>query len=205
MATLGQLRAIFRRRSQDEPAEIWSDAEANSLLNQGLQRLELDILAVDPEAFVRIDTAAIVAGQAEYEKPSNMIYELGVLLLSATSGLYEGIERRDYNETVNRTGGDTIYAHLGRYLVISPTPTASVAAGIKLVHVPALVLTDDTDVPPIPQTLHTAIAMYADQYASGEVGDPKQSADLASIVNMVRLTYRKSVSTPETFRINGKG
>ena len=80
---------ILRRRINDVPEEVWTDAELTLLINQALSRLAIDVLKVDPQAFFSIDDANIVANQYLYAKPSNMVHELALLKLAEDASIRE--------------------------------------------------------------------------------------------------------------------
>jgi hypothetical protein len=208
------MRTMLRRRVDDVEEEVWADSDLDQILIVATQLMETHVLEIDAEAFIQIDTAHIVSGQKEYEKPAGMLHEIALLKLGSDGVTYTRIRRLDYNQILEReadggSSSETVYAHMGRYLVLSPTPSASVTAGLRAVYVPSLTLAEDTDIPPMPLPLHIGVVMEADLLLQGETGegaegkDAKTSKDLANIKNSIPKYYRKSVADEQRVRLDG--
>lgn len=211
--TRGQMRTMLQRRLDDEAEETWDDSELNDILNVALMRIEVEVLKVDPEAFLRLDDADIVADQELYAKPTNMVHEVALFKKSTTASTYCRLQRIDYNETLStcddgsgRSSEGLKYAHWGRYFLLSPKPSESQASGLRLAHVPILSMSDDADVPQLVQPLHLAVVLYADLLARGEDGTGEGTekkgtwSELASLLAAIPSYYRKSAADEQRIR-----
>lgn len=206
------IRTMLRRRADDVPEETWADSDLDQIIIIATQMMEVEVLKVSPEAFIQIDTAHLVAAQDMYAKPAGMMHEIA-LLMKGDTGLYTRLKRLDYNQILERGNAvtsvaDTVYCHLGNYILISPTPPASVTAGLKMVHVPALTLAVDTDIPPMQLPLHIGIVLKSDLLLQGETGegaeakDAKTSKDLKTITDSIPQYYRQSAADEQMVRID---
>ena len=207
---LSAIRTVLRRRINDVVSEVWDDSALNAVINMAYQRIEIEILKTDPEAFIETATCSVVANQSTYRKPTNSLYEIALLGLDTSTSLYTTrYERKDYNQVFSRsTGATTVYVHLGNYYLISPTPTQSLTAGLEVQHVPALVLSADTDVPVVHLNLHRAIILDADLLLQGETGEGEEAKavktqkDRDELLATIPSYYRRSAADPQKVRID---
>jgi len=200
MATRTILRNMLTRRLQDSGNAQWSEATLNLYLNMGLQYMEKEILKLDPMAFIYEDTANITTDVSHYPMPSNSMFEVGVYNRGTSTGAWNWL---DYIELPwIQAGGSTNwdsnpfskgYARSGRYLVIYPTPTASVTTGLKLEYVPWLTMGADADVPEIDVGLQEGIVFRAEEIALGDTAQEavKAKEDLAQVITAIPLYYRR--------------
>ena len=165
----GTLRTLLGKRLQDTVDDQFDDTALNDLINVGIGLLQNEILKVNPLAFVSIDTFASVASQPYYEVPANIYHEveLGIADTSAPEA-YRPLTKVPWRARTREAGSNEVYARLGQYWWIQPTPTASTAAYFRLIWHYALSLSDDTTEPRIHSSLHTCIVDYAVLEALGE-------------------------------------
>jgi len=198
--TRSQMRVLLKRRLNEPTAgDQWANAELNELLNLGLQATETFLLAADPEAVVRKSQCATVTGQNEYGWPTDMLYEIEVSLLNATSGAYDVVSKRPFADIRDLTTSETqCYAHWGRYCYLAPAPAAGVAAGLRITHVPALTMADDTSVPKIPAQWHMMVVLNAQILALGEGADSAKGpmAERDSLYGQLQAVHRNSAAAP---------
>lgn len=191
--TRAQIRTLLRRRVQEVTADQWSDANLNELINLAYQRTELDILSVNPQAFMTTYRADIVSGQAFYEKPAGFNYEIAFKRLDSANSRYVRMECIDYVKGIARQNGESEvqYSHYGTHLMLSPTPSASLASGLELDFVPSLSMTDDAESPKIVHPLHMALVYHAQIIALGETGEEQKRAgeELELLVNKIPTYY----------------
>lgn len=194
--TRTQMRTILRRRLNEVTADQWQDADLNDLINHAYQRMEMDILSVNPDAFISTYRADIVLNQQLYEKPAGFNYETAFKILDTGTSTYKRVDLVDYHVGLDRTGDQegTKYSHFGSYFFLSPKPGQNLAAGIELDFVPTLSMTADTDVPKVALPLHMGIIHHAAIMAFGETGeDVKRELELLStIVNKIPAYYLKT-------------
>lgn len=201
MATRVQLRTMLQRRLQDTENAQWTNAVLNEYLNYGYQYMEKRILEVDPMSFIYTDTAALTVDVSDYPMPSNSMWEVGVYIRGTVGGAYAWLDKIELpwiqaggsaNWDVNPfTSG---YGRRGRYLVIHPTPSGTIAAGLKLEFVPWLTMGSDTDVPELDVGLHDGIVYRAEEIALGDTAQESVKAreDLAQVVTDISRYYRRS-------------
>ena len=201
MATRTQLRAMLQRRLQDTANSQWTDAVLNDYLNHGLQYMQKRILEVDPMAFVYTDTATLTSSVSDYPMPSNSMWEVGVFIRESAGGEYTWLDRIE--RPWLQAGGSANwqanpfpsgYARKGRYIVIHPTPTLTIATGLKLEYVPWLTMGSDADVPEVDIGLHEGIVYRAEEIALGDTAQEaiKAKEDLGQVVTDISRYYRRS-------------
>lgn len=195
---------MLGRRLQDVEDIQWTEAVKNDHLNRGLQYMQQVIMEIDPMAFVYECTANTVSGTAYYPMPSNSMFEVGVFQKSSAGGEYAWL---DFIEMPWIQAGGSAnweanpfasgYSRQGRYLVIHPTPTSSVSAGLKLQYVPWLVMGADTDIPEIDVGLQEGIVYRAEEIALGETAQEavKAKEDLAQVLARLPRYYRRRGGT----------
>lgn len=201
--TRATMRALLRRRLQDSSAdtaaENWSDSELNELLNQGLIKAQKAVLAVDPLAFIAIDKQDVEEDEEMYAKPDGFWYMRQLQILNETTGLYEPIEKEDYE--IARAGAATstrvTWSDFGRFIALRPVPSAAIRLGLRWIYVVTLAMGADNDVPALHQGLHTLPVWFAQRLAIGETGETDAgmkevegliAADLADIPDYYRST-----------------
>lgn len=200
MTTRAQLRAMLQRRLQDAGNAQWTDAVLNQYLNFGLQYIQKEIMKVDPMAFIYSDTANIVSGTAYYPMPAASMFEIGVYTRGTPTGSWTW---QDYIDLPWIQAGGSAnwqnnpfaagYSRWGRYILLHPSPTASVTSGLKLEYVPWLTMGADTDVPEIDIGLQEGIAYRAEEIALGDTAQEavKAKEDLAQTIASIPLYYRR--------------
>jgi hypothetical protein len=198
----GTARSLLRRRINEVTADNWTDGDLNDILNIGIHQVQTAIHKVDPEAFVYIDRASIVANQEFYPKPEGLWYEMAVRLLNSSTGKYERIEKRDYSYAEDlATSESTVYSHVGRLLALRPIPSASLASGLELLYVPTLSVAVDTDIIPVHLALHNAVVQASQLLLLPETGEAYKDVQEAydRTILLIPEYYRKSAGEPEQF------
>lgn len=183
--TRGQLRTMLRRQLQEVSEDQWTDDTLDSYLNMGLHSLQQAIMAVRPEAYLRIDDTDIVNASSDptlalIPKPQGFHHEIRLQKQDSTSSSgWTDLGMISYTKTRGRvsSGQELKYAHWGRYFLLSPPPSTSVVGGLRLEWVPTLTMAEDTDVPDVPISLHKAIVYYAMKDALGETTEAAKIAD----------------------------
>ena len=201
------IHTLVRKRINEATADQWSDADVNSAINVGYQQMEMVILESDPDAFIKVDRAALVVTQHEYAKPASLIHEIDVSILDSVSGDYDVIKMGNYHDVRGRGSSEVQqYAHYGRYIFLGPAPDAALAAGLQIVYVPALVLSVAASVPQLAQAYHTAIVISAAITLIGETADgiDKMMKERDYAYGRLRVQYRKTTA-PSHFQIDQSG
>jgi hypothetical protein len=211
----GALRTELRARLQEETEDQWSDADLNAKLNlSGLQKLQLYILSVDPEAFVSTYRTNVVNASSDpellriYPWPDGTLYELEVAYKGASDTRYRVLERVDYrsakrNESLYQGGTTLKWArHGSKHFVLTPPPTEAITNGLQVKVVEALTMADDSDVPDVPLVLHDAIVLFAQIACLAETGEPSNAVkeDLAALLKQIPNYYQRSGSGPAVFQ-----
>lgn len=207
------MRTLLRRRLNETSADLWQDADLNDLLNAGAHRTEKEVLKVDPLAFIYIDQLDIAANQVFYAKPQGFWYEMEVGYKDSAdvTGYRELVKRPYWVARASASGGEVVYAHLGRFFALYPKPSVSVAAGLQLLYVPTLSMAADSDVLDIHLALHMAVVVEAQLLALGETGDSRKELreEKADLVADIPLYYQSSAGAPDRLSIDvaslGKG
>jgi len=209
------MRDTLERQLQDDSNQIFSVANLDQYLNQGLQFMQTAVLQSDPEAFQEISTAPTTAADDGYDdlyaKPQGLMQIVKVELDLSGSGTYtQAFKRYNYQIDAFVNGSETTslqhWSTKGRWLRIYPTPTVVVAAGIRLTFVPTLTMGADTDVPDLHIHLHKAIILAARMDALADTDedvDPNTldtlTKKLAIIIDRVPLYYSQSHGEPDVF------
>ena len=170
------MRTLLAKRLQDNAEDQFSTSDLNSLLNLGLGLLQADVMAVRPDAFVEISTFSIVASQDRYVNPEGWLLDIMIEVVdTAEASGYRKLSPVPFQQKF--TDGDSIthYSHMGRFLVLSPTPDVAVSDGIRRTWVPTLTMDDDADIPEIKAVLHSCIVDYAVIEAIGETDEAGDS------------------------------
>lgn len=205
------MRALLRRRVNEATANLWTDPDLNDLLDIGLQQVQQYVQAVDPDAFLFRSRIDLVADQALYQLPDNCQGLRAVKKKDPVSGLYERLRPTTYERAQDRSEQETDdsdgeFARFGKFLWILPAPSANQSAGLELDFVPVLSLGADTDVPPIPISLHYAVVLRAEIAAKGETSDGADVAlaEFASLMGTIPSWYRPSIAggAPDSIQVD---
>lgn len=178
MATLSGMRDLLFRRL-NEPSDDtghWTAAQLTSIINTAYGIVQAKIISAgNPEFAIRVDRTDIISGQTEYSWPLSMHFPLMVRILNSTTNKYEVIDRKNLFDVLKWTqdgdGGETVYAHYGRSLLLTPAPAATVANGLEVMSVPILTLGSDASVIQLRDTYSHLIVMEAELIARGETSD----------------------------------
>jgi hypothetical protein len=187
------MRDLLRREIQEETADQWSDIQLNTALDFGVFQVEKAILGVDAEAFVHVYKINIESGKDWYPLPTSFVREIEVGLLEGTG--YSVIPAIEYAESrgANAPASDTRYSIIGRYIALTPVPSANLTDGLRLLFVPVLTMAEDTDTPDIPDVLHVAAVLYAKMLLLEETGEPLDGTErqVARIMADLPLWYQR--------------
>lgn len=200
--TRSTARRILRRRLNEVSADNWQDSDLNETLDIAVHKMQTKIMAVDPLAFMYIDSTPIVSGQEFYPKPNGFWYEFLFRIKNISSGLYEDVKKRDYTFATSLAAGSTqVYSHVGRHFALRPIPSANLAAGIQLIYVPTLSMATDAEDIPIHFGLHDAVVKQAEVLLLPETGEAYKDVAtlLAADVADIPLYYRQSAGEMEQF------
>ena len=174
----------------------WSDTTLNLYIDKGLQYMHRQIMKIDPEAIVYTATLDVTASTADYPRPANMQRDMYVYQKASASAAYGLLEYTPYYKVAEAVAGSSLtgYARKGRFVVLIPTPTASVTAGMKLEYIPTLTIGADTDTPDIVEDIHEGIVFRAEMLSMGDCGldAPTAEKELAAIIVDLPLYYKKT-------------
>jgi hypothetical protein len=206
------MRTIVRRILQEETADQWEDSDLDTYLNIGLQWVQRQVMAKDPEAFIWIDTADIVTDQRYYAKPASMLHEVELgYSEDPTSTEYGRVKRVAFDDMrteqnprwgvtddMLETTAGAKYAHVGRWFYLGWAPDANITDGLQLIYVPELTMGADTDVPDLHPGLHYGVVLISSIFALNETPeDPgKFQTQLQEIVGQIPRYYYRSLADP---------
>lgn len=205
--TRADLRGLLRRRLQERVAVtggVWSDADLNTMLRLGLQEMQKKVLVVDPEAFIYIDRADVVANQELYELPAGLvtIYDLR---MKGTDNIYASLgSALPRHEAIGRTDSTIAwFRYSSKYFGLSPAQTTALASGLEIEWGPTLTMAADTDEPALHTMLHMGIVLYAEKFALGDTGESggKLDPEIAPYVNSIPQYY-SPIARPGRITVN---
>jgi len=176
------IRTLLRRQIMEVTVSQWSDAVLNDLINVAYHVSQKEIMKVDPEAFLEwVRRDLTVADGSFYPRPEGSWWPNQVRMKNQGSSRYEMLQFKPFDEAetwgIDSSGKPTgdaadpaghVWARRGNYVCIFPAPTATITAGLELIHVPTLILAVDTDIPAVPLGVHIAIVYIAKVLALGE-------------------------------------
>jgi hypothetical protein len=205
------LRTLLRRQLGEATADAWADADLNTLLNAGCDRVGAKFHAMAPDRAPITTTLSAFLRETGYEfdqiaLPDGFGRMLDVSLLQP-DGTYEQIPKRSRAEVEGLTSGDdAAWAYFGSNVIIGPAPAASQANGVRLRHTGGITLAVDASVPPFPVDLHLAIIYEAKAVALGETGedDTPTTRSLVRIYSDFAAAYLDGGGEPETFLLDRK-
>jgi hypothetical protein len=168
---------MLKRRLHEPPTEDgeWTNAELNTLLNEGYKITLLAALEGNPEEAVYEATANLVADQNTYTWPTDLINEIEVNIYDGSKYVPLAPASYEFCRTLTTSGTPTHYARYGRFVYLAPAPSASLVDGLKLVYVPFLGLSEETSIPQLRAQWHPLIVLNAQILALGETADQSAS------------------------------
>lgn len=194
-----QMRTMLRRRLKEVTADQWTDGVLDDNLNLGLGRMQLEIMKLNPRAFLSIFKTDIVPAATDseyYSKPVGAFYDVAIKALQSDAS-YKPLKAIAYLETLGRTDTDLKYADFDeRTFVLSPKPTAAVVDGLRWEGVALLTMAVDTDVPKLNIALHMGIVFFAEIITLGDTAEVSErvQGDLAPLLNSIPQWYQPSGS-----------
>lgn len=191
--TRGDMRGVLRAQLKDEGGSpTFSDTRLNTYLSEGLHLVQKEVMKVAPEAFVSWYTQDITANNEFYAAPAGFWYELRVEVLDTTDNKYKKIGKLplDFFET-RTSSAATVYTRKGRWILLNPTPAAAINDGLRLIFVPTLGMSADTDTPDLHPGLHMAMVLWAKKIATGEDDETNEATDrdLAALLADIPMYY----------------
>lgn len=156
---------------------IYSDSDYNTALLHSAYYVQARLAKVNAVPFTGLQVTNLTSGVGDYPVPPDMTTP-GVrrLYVLSSNGVYvpavnrnlEDLEDGVRDAAVAQVGEDPTtpsirpqYAVDGDYIVVSPTPTASTANGLRIRFAKVVTMADDTSVPQLPLVLHDAIWLHA--------------------------------------------
>lgn len=143
-----------------------SDSELYAWINDGYNQLIDEVIANNPDYFVKIGTINLVGGTNTYTLPTDC--EKVSMVSVQTNGEWKrffplnnlGYSSADNDDDYDLTNPK--YYIYGSSIVLDPTPASSVTNGLKLwyVYTPTQ-LTSDSSVPAVPARYHGLIKYWA--------------------------------------------
>tara|TARA_R100000306_G_C4366149_1_gene137740 strand:+ start:447 stop:1028 length:582 start_codon:yes stop_codon:yes gene_type:complete len=171
-------------------------------LNEGLYEVFNVVRDSDPEPVIYTDTFNIVADDELVPFPTNMESISEVFYRGSSAAAYTRIDFRQRYAThsVNGSGGSTSstqvsYSVEGRYIRLDPTPPSAVTAGVKLKYVPILSMGSDTEVPPLPASIHRGVVFAAQILALSDTSDTSEKKDMREELDRFLVRLKTSYET----------
>lgn len=177
---LTALRKQLRHWLQDTSDIQWTDQNLDRYINLALRETEAFILGVDPEAFKCTYTAATTipaTGRDNiYSWPAGT-FAVHEVAISADGINY--VPRQMLPLKTIRQGRSGEIGSIAGFVALSashwilwPSATSVVAAGIRVIVAPTLVMADDNDQSPLPHAYETMNLKQAQLFALWDVGEP---------------------------------
>lgn len=166
---LGALHDKTRRLVNETTARLWSTADVYAEINNAYQEAQAAVSRIAPAEFLRGAQIDTVAGTNLYERPTYEPLKV-VRLKDSTTGAYRDLSKMDVDQLQDHASGATgrsatrfepAYGLIGRWLLIRPTPEASVTAGLAVLYYEKLSLSATADTPRLPSALHHRLAYRA--------------------------------------------
>lgn len=179
------MKPIVWRRLMDPQHERFNESEVLAALQQGALLVQKAVLRAAPDAFRTIYKRNLTASVYRYPIPVGLLRMKFVTLDYNGTGTYAKATRareEDIETGVFADDGDydPRYCVNGGDISIYPTPTITVAEGMRLFCSQCVTLTDDDDDPEtqgLLQPLHLAIPLYAVKLLKPEDGEDQKEID----------------------------
>lgn len=196
------MRNLLRRRLVDEAVLTFTDDVLNDALNQAATFVQADIEQVAPGAFLTITTQSIVANDAIYQKPEGIWALVELAMKESTTGRYRSLGTPVTLDQLRliegaQGSGVTRFGFFGESIMLSPTPSASVTAGLRWIFDRSAQMAEDDDVCPIHLGLHQAVVLRAQMLLMPEsVGEASKELRtlLAEEMGRVPVYYRQTLA-----------
>ncbi len=181
MSQLSDLRTDLNTWLQDTVKQQWPTARMNRAIQLALRETEKHILAVDPEAFKCTYTAATVVPSNTgkdniYTYPAGTfaVHEIG---LSTDGQNYARLDRLALKEIRDARAGSIgsiagFVPYDTDHFIVWPSASSVVAAGLRVIVAPTLVITEDTDENPVPTSFEMLMMKEAQKICLYDVGEP---------------------------------
>jgi hypothetical protein len=206
VATKQQLLDQIGRLVSDASGTIVDPATASYHLQNAYTEAQRFINIVSPAEFEDPVKANVIAGQANYQRPSfEAIRRYEWLRVGSSPAVYDELRPLVSEQAVGEATGrqSSVEAGLvtgpryyiqGQEIIIVPTPTQSVTGGLGAIVVEVALLSSPTDLPRMPQSLHRLLAYGAAVMALEETKDAAEA-----VVDRYRRLW-ESVFSEERFR-----
>lgn len=197
------MRNLLRRRLVDDAVLTFDDDVLNDALNQAATFVQADIEQVAPGSFLTITTQSIVADDAIYQKPEGIWSLVELAIKDASTGRYRSLgtpvtlDQLRSLENADGSSGVTRFGFFGESIMLSPTPSASVTAGLRWIFDRSAQMAEDDDVCPIHLGLHQAVVLRAQMLLMPEsVGEASKELRtlLAEEMGRVPVYYRQTLA-----------
>ena len=200
--TKGQMKTLLRKFVRDTPEVQFEDAELDEILNISYGHIQKELVKFNAGWHIAVDTIDVTSGTSWYPMPPS--FGLKYLRFKATSGGdYLAIGKHNYLDIIGLTGSDHFYCREGQWLGIFPTPTATVSAGIELLHTPILALAEDDESPKIKTPLHLAIVYQAKLICLGETDESGEQTErrLKALIDDIPFWYHIDQDKPDMLQV----
>lgn len=179
---LSDLRSELAGMLQDASNVQWSTTALRTKLNRALREVEKHILSFDPEILKATYTAATVipaTGKDNlYSYPAGT-FAVHEIALSSDGANYVPLPRRSLPivRQYAREGQSELcfVPYDSGHFLLYPSASTVVAAGLRAIVAPTVVMTDDTDEFPLPLGFETLTLLQAKLFALWDVGEPTDS------------------------------
>jgi len=171
--TLARMRAILRRRVQEDLAGNWTNSELDELINEAYVWVQLQFYQSNPDGLIHIDYTTLEVGKSFYPWARGFISikEMAYLDTSDPLGYRDLGAARDF--WVNRFKpaqlDDISWSNLGRHFALFPVPPATITNAIRKIWTGTLTLANDNDIPEIPFN-HMTVVVKAQMMCYAETG-----------------------------------
>lgn len=177
---LSDCRTTIRGWLQDTTSVQWTNSQLDRYIRFALRETEKTILSVDPEAFKCTYKAALraqVTGEDQlYEFPAGT---WGVIEIATSSdGTNYTPQPRITLATAREFSSAYGFIHWSKtHFMLYPASESAVSNGLRIIVIPTLVMTDDTDANPLPEAFEMLHLKWATKLALMDVGEPTDKLD----------------------------
>jgi len=182
VATNAQIIATARRLVAEGTASEWDASVMQAHVNAAYIRAQARWREVKRDAFLAGADADVVATQARYLVPTEENIDHYEWLRSDGSGVYDELPLLMRAQQQHLLGGPWkqtrchfAYYPEGQEIVIVPTPTVSVTAGLGVIYVEVVEMSAPGDIPRLPAALHSVLPYGAAISAIEESKDAAES------------------------------
>lgn len=177
---LSDLRTTLRGWLQDTTSVQWTSIQLNRYLNFAVREVEKTIVAVDPEAFKCVYKAhlrAAVTGEDQLYSYPVGTWGVIEIALSTDGTNYSPLSRISLPVAREYTNSVGFIPWSKSHFMLYPASETVVSNGLRVIVIPTLVMSEDTDEMPLPNAFENLLLKWANKLALMDVSEPTDKLD----------------------------